>query len=102
MRLKAGLRYKSSVCEGQVVAVRAPSQDVELTCGGVPMVGVSEASLSAAALAAAEPGAAQIGKRYIDEITGLELLCSKASKGLLAVDGRAVTLKEAKQLPSSD
>lgn len=102
MQLKTGARLKSSVCDGQVVVVRPPSADVALTCGGVPMVGVNDTAQAGAQLSAAEPGAVLIGKRYVDEGTGLELLCSKASKGALAADGRGLTLKEAKQLPSSD
>lgn len=102
MQLKAGARLKSAVCDGQVVVVRPPSQEVVLTCGGEPMAGVNDAAQAAAQLSAPGANAALVGKRYVDESTGLELLCSKASKGALAVDGRGLTLKEAKQLPSSD
>jgi hypothetical protein len=102
MQLKAGARLKSSVCDGQVVVVRPPSQDVALTCGGAPMVGVNDAPAAAAPLSAAEPNAAVIGKRYVDETSGLEVLCNKGSKGALAVDSRVLAVKEAKQLPSSD
>lgn len=101
MQLKAGARLKSSVCEGQVVVVRAPSRDVALTCGGAPMIGVNEQP-AVAPIEVAEPNAAAIGKRYVDETSGIELLCSKGAKGALSVDGRALTLKEAKRLPSSD
>jgi hypothetical protein len=102
MQLKAGARLKSSVCDGQIVVVRAPNNGIELTCGGAPMVGVNDAPAAAEQLSAAEPNAALIGKRYVDESTGLEVLCSKSTKGVLAADGRGLTIKEAKQLPSSD
>jgi hypothetical protein len=45
---------------------------------------------------------AQLGKRYIDEPTGLELLCTKPGGAVPAADGRALTLKTAKPLPASD
>lgn len=102
MQLKAGARLKSSVCEGQVVVIRPPNLDVALTCGGEPMVGVNDAPAASSLLTAADPAAALIGKRYVDETSGLELLCSKGSKGALAVDNRILTIKEVKQLPSSD
>jgi len=44
----------------------------------------------------------QIGKRYVNEAGDLELLCTKPGEGSLAVGGTALTLKEAKALPSSD
>ena len=43
-----------------------------------------------------------LGKRYVHEASGLELLCTKPGEGSLAVDGAALPLKEAKPLPSSD
>ncbi len=37
MELKPGTRLRSTVCETQVVVVRAPSEPVELACGGAPL-----------------------------------------------------------------
>ena len=47
-------------------------------------------------------GGTLLGKRYVDEASGIELLCSKGGSGSLACDGRAMTVKGAKPLPSSD
>jgi len=44
----------------------------------------------------------ELGKRYSDESLGLELLCTKAGPGPLAVNGNELTIKDAKPLPSSD
>ncbi|MDP9820794.1 hypothetical protein J2S59_000603 [Nocardioides massiliensis] len=44
----------------------------------------------------------QLGKRYFDENTGLEVLCSKGGAGPLMVDGRLLQVRGAKALPSSD
>ena len=41
-------------------------------------------------------------KRYVDEAGRVELLCVKAGKGSLAIDGVALKTKDAKSLPSSD
>jgi hypothetical protein len=44
----------------------------------------------------------QLGKRYADDEFGVELLCTKAGQGTLAVNGRPLPLKAAKPLPASD
>ena len=38
MQLKAGSRLQSAVCDTQAIVVRAPKDDVDLRCGGHPMV----------------------------------------------------------------
>ena len=101
MELKAGVQLKSAVSSTEVVVVRAPKEEVTLTCGGAAMADAGEPAVRA------EPdpslmGGTQIGKRYVDEGDTLELLCTKPGDGTLAVDGRALELKSAKPLPSSD
>ena len=101
MQLKAGQRLASTVCDAEVVVVKAPAGDVEVGCGGAPMVeagqdaprGTLDSSLGDAVL---------LGKRYADEEAGLELLCTKAGEGALTLDGTVLGLKGAKPLPSSD
>ena len=39
--LKTGARLKSAVCDGEIMVVAAPSADVDLTCGGEPMIDAS-------------------------------------------------------------
>jgi hypothetical protein len=102
VQLKAGSRLKSSVCETQVVAVKAPSDEVELTCGGAPMVALDAEPAAGATLDPAQAGGTQLGKRYADDAAGIELLCTKAGQGSLAVNGQALGLKQAKALPASD
>ena len=43
-----------------------------------------------------------MGKRYVDDEIGIELLCTRSGSGALTVDGRVLTLKGAKPLPASD
>lgn len=43
-----------------------------------------------------------VGKRYVDEETDMEALASRGGEGSLSIDGRPMTVKEAKRLPSSD
>jgi hypothetical protein len=97
--VKPGARLRSAVSETEVVVVRAPTSQVTLCCGGQPMV-----ALDAAAMAQAPEGdeATLLGKRYVDEQSALELLCTKGGAGALTADGRVLTVKGAKPLPSSD
>ena len=102
MELKAGTRLRSVSDDTQVVVVRAPSEPVDLRCGGHPMAPLGE---EAPVVAGIEPGfdeGTQIGKRYADEATGIELLCTKAGKGSLSLGTAPLALKGAKPLPSSD
>jgi hypothetical protein len=101
VELKAGARLKSVACDTEVIVVRAPQGDVEVTCGGAVMVPVG-ADASGAAVDPSAADGTQLGKRYADEELGLELLCTKAGKGTLQVNGVVVGLKQAKALPASD
>lgn len=102
MELKAGTRLKSAVCETQVIAVRAPTVDVVVTCGGQPLVPLDDDAPTGGAIEPGHDGGTLLGKRYADEEIGLELLCTKAGKGALWLNGEPMRLKEAKALPSSD
>ena len=44
----------------------------------------------------------QLGKRYICENCGTEILCNKPGTGTTSCCGNDMKLKEAKPLPSSD
>lgn len=102
MKLTAGTKIRSAVCSLEAIVIRPPSEEAELSCGGVAMVAPGSEATGAAQLAEAEAGQALIGKRYVDATSGLEVLCTKGGKGALAFAGRALTPKEAKPLPSSD
>jgi hypothetical protein len=101
VELKAGARLKSVVCETQVIVVRAPQGDVTVSCGGMAMVALDVDAPGGALDPAAAEGT-QLGKRYADEDAGIELLCTKAGKGSLQLNGVTLGLKQAKALPASD
>ena len=102
MELKPGSRWKSAVCTTEVVIVRPPKVPVSLQCGGQPMVALADAAPQGLELSPDFAGGTSVGKRYFNEAAGIEVLGSKAGKGSLGVDGRALTIKEAKALPASD
>ena len=100
--IAAGKRLRSQACGTEVIVVRAPDQPVGLTCGGSPMTAEAATSGTPVPARPAAGEGAQLGKRYVDELTGLELLCTKPGSAVPAADGRELTLKTAKPLPASD
>ncbi|PBC47560.1 hypothetical protein [Rhodococcus sp. ACPA1] len=99
--MKPGTKLRSTVCNTTVVIVR-PAGELVIECGGQPMVDAADPADGTGQPAAGLADGTQVGKRYEDQSTGLEVLCVKAGVGSLTVDGRPLTLKSAKQLPSSD
>lgn len=102
MQLRPGLKLHSAVCDAQVVVVRAPADEVEIACGGVPMLEDGQTADGSAVLDASLGEGPLIGKRYADEELGLELLCSRGGTGALTVNGEPLLVKGAKPLPASD
>ena len=99
--LKVGSRLRSSVCATEVMVIAAPDGDVDVRCGGAPMIEIS-AEKSGGSPDGAFADGTQIGKRYVNEAGDLELLVTKPGDGSLGVGDTALSLKEAKPLPSSD
>jgi hypothetical protein len=102
MELKPGSRWKSAVCGTEVAVVRPAKGDAILRCGGHDMIAIGAERAAGGAVAPGHADGTLIGKRYVDPVSGLEILCTKPGAGSLAVDGRALALREAKRLPSSD
>jgi hypothetical protein len=101
--LSVGRRLRSNVSETEVIVIRPPDTPVELLCGGDPMCVVDAAPAAATALAATtDDHLIVLGKRYVDDESGLEVLCTKAGTGPLVVDGRQLAIKAPKALPASD
>ena len=102
LQLKAGSRLRSAVCDSEVMVVMAPKDEVEVTCGGAPMVPLGSEPGAGQTISEDAALGTQIGKRYVNEAGDLELLCTKPGKGSLGLAGVALTIKGAKPLPSSD
>ena len=101
-KLQPGSRWRSAVCEAEVVVVRAPAGPVVLRIGGADVVGSDAGRPAAARLDNALADGTLLGKRYRDELTGLEVLCTKSGTGTITVDGRRAVVMAPKQLPASD
>ena len=98
--LVPGKRLRSNVGDTEIIVVRSPATQVELSCGGQSMT----ANLETAAVAttSTDENDTVLGKRYVDTDTGLEVLCTKPGPGVLAADGRQLTVKAPTALPASD
>jgi hypothetical protein len=102
LSLRPGIRLHSVGCDTAVIVIKAPASPVALTCGGVLMTatdGTAEDRQPRAAVAAVMN---QLGKRYVAADGSIEVLCTRAGTGSLAVDGEPLELKAAKVLPASD
>ena len=99
--LKAGAKLKSAVCDTQLMVVKAPAGEYDIRCGGADML-AGTATAEGAQLDPALAGGTLIGKRYVDPEEKVELLCTKGGKGSVVLNGVAMEIKQAKQLPSSD
>jgi hypothetical protein len=101
MQLKPGLRLQSVVCDTQVIVVRGGGE-VDVRCGGAPMVPADADGVERQALNPAFATGTLMGKRYADADAGIELLCTKPGEGSLSIGDVIVPTKDAKPLPSSD
>jgi hypothetical protein len=103
--IKVGARLKSNVCDTEVMIIACADTSIAIHCGGEPMLDAT-ATKTNGSLDPAHGAGTLLGKRYVcisGNTTGkIELLCVKAGKGSLAVNGEALALKDAKPLPSSD
>lgn len=113
MIVKPGLRLRSAVCDTEVIVVRAPAAELDLRCGGQPMLpfgaappdsaAAPDSAATPAALASIAPGLDQgtmLGKRYGD--AELEILVTRPGKGSVSVGGEPLPVIEPRKLPSSD
>jgi hypothetical protein len=102
VELKPGSRYRSQVCETEVIIVRPLPGDVALTCGGAPLIDIKAEPDASLTLDSDQAGGTALGKRYTDPSGALEILVTKPGQGALAIDGVALEFKETKPLPASD
>jgi hypothetical protein len=102
LEMKPGARFRSAVCDTELAVVKAPSEPVDLRCGGQPVLPIATERPGDATPDAGFAEGTLVGKRYTDEAGTLEVLCTKAGSGSLSVADVPLQLKDAKPLPSSD
>jgi hypothetical protein len=101
LSLTVGQRLGCPVCDTELIVIRPPNRGLRLACGGSSLTDVS-ASRPGGGHPQAVGDGVQLGKRYIDEGSGLELLCTKPGTGAVTCEGAALSIKIARPLPSSD
>ncbi len=102
VELKPGARLRSATCDAEVVVVKAPAGEVDLRCGGHPLLSLDEDRPAGLVAETDADGGLLIGKRYTDATGELEILCTKAGTSSLTLGDEVLALKDAKPLPSSD
>jgi len=102
MKLTPGSRWKSAVCDTEIVIVRPLKDAGQLECGGAAMLAMGAERPAGAALSPERSGGTLLGKRYADEARGFEALCTKGGKGTLSLDGKPLAIRATTPLPSSD
>jgi len=102
VELRPGTRLVSAVCDTGIIVVRPPNRNGEIRCGGVRMLAPNEAPPDGVELVEEAGDATLIGKRYVNDDAGLEVLCTKSGKGALAFDDTPLVVQGAKALPPSD
>jgi hypothetical protein len=98
MKLRPGARLRGAASEAEIIVVRAPDGEVDLRCGGLPMIDHAES-------VPADPMPGDdllIGKRYSDASGSLEVLVTRSGRGELTLGDEPLTIKAAKAMPSSD
>ncbi|TVT21952.1 hypothetical protein FNH06_15065 [Amycolatopsis acidiphila] len=103
MKPRAGQFLAGTVDGTTAIVVRAPDEDITVTCAGAAMVDPkAKASAPAGTADPDQLGGSQLGKRYADDALGIELLVTKPGASAIAVNGSPLPLKNAKPLPASD
>ena len=98
--LKPGTKLSSTVCKTQIMVLRAPAEELSVSCGGAAMQVGDPAELGS--MDTGQAGGTLVGKRYTDEAETMEFLCTRGGEGSVAVEGYTIDIKVAKKLPSSD
>ncbi|HWE68979.1 MAG TPA: hypothetical protein VG205_01380, partial [Acidimicrobiales bacterium] len=86
----------------ELVVVRPPESDIDFRCGGAPLIDVNADQSADQSIAEGHRGGTLLGKRYSDEGSGIEVLCTKPGEGSLSIGDTPLLAKEAKPLPASD
>lgn len=103
MQLTPGARFRSAVCDTEIVIVRPPGDGAAiLSCGGVPMLPRGEQPGGLEAIQDGHAAGTILGKRYGLSDDPVEVLVTKSGKGSLSLSGRMLQTMDPKPLPSSD
>ena len=100
--IKPGARFRSAVCDAEVIVIKAPAAQIDLRAGGYPMLAAGADKPDGEAPKSGFDAGTLMGKRYTDEAGTIELLCTKGGASSLSIGEVVLNVKDAKPLPSSD
>jgi hypothetical protein len=100
--MRPGTRLRSQVSSTEVIVVSAPSDELDLRCGGYPMIDIAATPQVEAGAEPEDDATVLLGKRYASSQHALEILVTKGGVGALSVDGTPLEIKPTKALPTSD
>lgn len=101
MNLRIGVRYRSQVCETEIIVVRAPKEDIDLRCGGHALVSPEAPQDPTLSLVREFSAGSLLGKRYTDG-DALEVLVVRPGAGELTLSTTPLEVMDPRVLPSSD
>lgn len=96
---KPGMKLSSTVCKTQIMALRVPAVELDISCGGAPMQVGDPDTLG---VMSGDNSGTLVGKRYTDVDETMEFLCTRGGEGTVTIAGYVIDIKAAKKLPSSD
>jgi hypothetical protein len=102
MKLTPGSRWKSAVCDAEVVVIKAPKELGTLACGGLPMLAAGVERPTTSGPLEGHNGGSLLGKRYGDAQQGIEVLCTRGGQGSLTFAERPLAVIPTRRLPASD
>lgn len=101
LKLQPGIRIYSVVDTTELIVIKASNEPYSLTIGGVP-ASLEQGNRDDRAEPTVDGVPTVMGKRYTDSTGSLEVICTKAGRCAVEVDGEGLAVKDAKPLPASD
>ncbi|MCU1644355.1 MAG: Uncharacterized protein JWN03_4630 [Nocardia sp.] len=102
LEVKTGMRLRSAVCDTEIIVVRATSKDLDLRCGGRPMLPAGATPTEKTPPEAGYDDPTLLGKRYADSDDAIEVLCAVAGPSTLSIGEKPLSVKGPRPLPASD
>jgi hypothetical protein len=100
--VKTGMRLRSAVGSTEVIVIRATAGELDLRCGGAPMLADGEPKPGPVEPSSGFAEPTLLGKRYADADDTIEVLCTKAGEATLSLGDTPLTVKGPRPLPASD
>lgn len=101
MILTPGQRLQSVVDDTNVIVVKASGADIDLRCGGHPMV-LDDGSVVQSTKPSVDGGPTKVGKRYHDLEDTVEVVVLRAGTNVLSLREVPLEPKNPKPVPSAD